>query len=707
MQVDLRVRRRQPGPLEQREQRTRAPRAPSARTRPRSGRVTAQAARIRSAPAMRRRPRRRQRCSRCPRCSSPSAAAATSTRPRLRAGIAGVPARSRSRRCRRRPLPALARGRLALGGLAALTAWTGAVARCGRRWAGPAFDDLERLVLYLAALARRGRAAATTRAGVEPALLAGIVADGAATGCRSGCCRRPRSASTRSPAAGDRLAQPLTYWNGQGALAALGLVLAAGLVGDATPPRGCAPPPRRRPVLGLDLYLTLSRGAIGARARRASRVLRRAAPDRRRRCARSLLVAAAARARRARRGGACSATSTHAQSSAAQGAAMLVVLVALAAAAAWLARAAGARSLPRAAPARRAARSPRCSPAPSSPPPTAARNGPRARTGAEPARLASQINRYAYWRVAARDVRRPPAARASAAAASASSGCSGATIARDRPRRALALPRDRRRARPGRPRSRWRAPIRRRASRRASAARPPPRRRARRLGASTPGSTGTGRCPRSRSSRCCSPRARARQKLTYARRVPSAARRRHPAARQSALPAAGPAAGDRRAGDRRTHTAELGGFNTRARARRLDGPAGQRRGDLLRALGVPALPAVRAPRGWTAATPARAPLRPPPRAADPARLLGRGARARAARRRSTRRESSARLVGLLGPAAELEQGDDHPRASASAWSLSVEAAFYVLLPFYALAMARLLRRVDRDARRDGAAPAGW
>ena len=35
------------------------------------------------------------------------------------------------------------------------------------------------------------------------------------------------------PAAGDRLAHPLTYWNGQGALAAIGLVLAAGIVADA------------------------------------------------------------------------------------------------------------------------------------------------------------------------------------------------------------------------------------------------------------------------------------------------------------------------------------------------------------------------------------------------------------------------------------------------------------------------------------------
>ncbi len=40
------------------------------------------------------------------------------------------------------------------------------------------------------------------------------------------------------PSAGDRLAHPLTYWNGQGALAALGLVLAAGLAARGSPPRG-------------------------------------------------------------------------------------------------------------------------------------------------------------------------------------------------------------------------------------------------------------------------------------------------------------------------------------------------------------------------------------------------------------------------------------------------------------------------------------
>ena len=66
--------------------------------------------------------------------------------------------------------------------------------------------------------------------------------------------------------ANDRLAQPLTYWNAQGAMAALGLTLAAGLAAEDRFARWAA---ACAPVLGLDLYLTLSRGAIGAGAGRA------------------------------------------------------------------------------------------------------------------------------------------------------------------------------------------------------------------------------------------------------------------------------------------------------------------------------------------------------------------------------------------------------------------------------------------------------
>ena len=146
-------------------------------------------------------------------------------------------------------------------------------------------------------------------------------------------------------------------------------------------------------------------------------------------------------------------------------------------------------------------------------------------------------------------------------------------------------------------------------------------------------------------------------------RVPSrTARRRRAAARQPALPAARPAAGDRRAGDRRHPHRRARRLQPRARARRLDGAAGQRRGDLLRPLGVPALPAVR--RGAPGrARPRRASLRYARRRALrilPAywvALIVLGAPRRRAHARRVRRP----LVGLLRAAAELERGDDHRR----------------------------------------------
>ena len=189
---------------------------------------------------------------------------------------------------------------MAIGGLAALTAWS-ALSLTWAPLAGPAVDDVERNVLYLAALV----AAATllTMGWTEAALLAGITltaAYGLSERLLPGLVELERSA-----AAGDRLAQPLTYWNGQGALAAIGLVLAAGLIARrttrardgagrapsppaaarrprrprrprrlaarrASPPAAASPPAVRAlagaalPILGLDLYLTLSRGALGA-----------------------------------------------------------------------------------------------------------------------------------------------------------------------------------------------------------------------------------------------------------------------------------------------------------------------------------------------------------------------------------------------------------------------------------------------------------
>src|SRR3954470_13392509 len=73
-----------------------------------------------------------------------------------------------------RPLPRSKAGRLALGGLAALTVWTG----LSILWAplgGPAFNDLVRLAMYTAALAA-GIALFTDTKWVEPAMLATTVA---------------------------------------------------------------------------------------------------------------------------------------------------------------------------------------------------------------------------------------------------------------------------------------------------------------------------------------------------------------------------------------------------------------------------------------------------------------------------------------------------------------------------------------------------
>jgi O-antigen ligase len=70
---------------------------------------------------------------------------------------------------------------------------------------------------------------------------------------------------SRSAGARGRLEQPITYWNAEGALAAMGLVLCARLAGDTT-----RPPPVRAlaagacPLLGMGVYLSYSRGAIAA-----------------------------------------------------------------------------------------------------------------------------------------------------------------------------------------------------------------------------------------------------------------------------------------------------------------------------------------------------------------------------------------------------------------------------------------------------------
>ncbi len=165
-----------------------------------------------------------------------------------------------------RPLPRGGPARLALGGLALLSAWTLA----SLLWAplsAPAVDDAQRLLLYLgallAALAFLGPRPAARAA--ELGLAAGaLVVVGYGLGGRllPGIVELSSGVS-----AAGRLEQPLTYWNAMGALAAIGSILCARLGGDATRhPRLRAAAAAATVPLGAGVYLSFSRGAILALA---------------------------------------------------------------------------------------------------------------------------------------------------------------------------------------------------------------------------------------------------------------------------------------------------------------------------------------------------------------------------------------------------------------------------------------------------------
>jgi O-antigen ligase/polysaccharide polymerase Wzy-like membrane protein len=185
-------------------------------------------------------------------------------RPRLIAGIAAWALVVVAAVLSPQPLPSGAAGRLALAGLVLLTAWM-AVSLIWAPLGGRAQDDLQRLLLYLgffiAALALlRG---VGVRRWLEPAVVLGaltVVGYGFAERLLPGLLEFARSRT-----ASGRLEQPLTYWNAEGAVAAVGLLLAVRIAGD---------PERRKRVraaaaaagvaLGLGSYLTFSRGALAA-----------------------------------------------------------------------------------------------------------------------------------------------------------------------------------------------------------------------------------------------------------------------------------------------------------------------------------------------------------------------------------------------------------------------------------------------------------
>ena len=163
-----------------------------------------------------------------------------------------------------RPLPRGAPARAAVGGLLGLAAWV-LLSTAWAPLAGEAWHDTQRVALYAAALIAAAALLRDPGAArmVEPALVAGafaIVVYGLSERLVPGLVDLIDSRSSQG-----RLDQPLTYWNAEGSVLAVGLVLAIRLAG--TPQR----PDRMRlaaaavaPWLGAGLYLTLSRGALAA-----------------------------------------------------------------------------------------------------------------------------------------------------------------------------------------------------------------------------------------------------------------------------------------------------------------------------------------------------------------------------------------------------------------------------------------------------------
>jgi O-antigen ligase len=162
------------------------------------------------------------------------------------------------------PLPARRSGQLAVGGLLALCLLTGA----SLLWAPlaePAFDATTRLLLYVGALVAAAALLRDRRAAraAEPALALGataVLGYGLAGQLLPSIIHLDASFGS-----GGRLEQPITYWNAEGILAAVGLVLCARLTGDRTRATGVrAAASAASAILAAGLYLTYSRGALAA-----------------------------------------------------------------------------------------------------------------------------------------------------------------------------------------------------------------------------------------------------------------------------------------------------------------------------------------------------------------------------------------------------------------------------------------------------------
>lgn len=164
------------------------------------------------------------------------------------------------------PLPRDRRARIALGGMAGYCAWVALSAAWAPR-SDIARADLERVLLYLGALGLSMTLWQCRRAArfVEPAIAAGVtivIGYGLAGRLLPGIVHL--SVGTLS---GSRLFQPLSYWNGEGELAAMGFILCARLAGDRTRAGALRMLAAAASVpIGVAVYLTFSRGALATLA---------------------------------------------------------------------------------------------------------------------------------------------------------------------------------------------------------------------------------------------------------------------------------------------------------------------------------------------------------------------------------------------------------------------------------------------------------
>ena len=161
----------------------------------------------------------------------------------------------------------LPRGRmawLALGGMAALAAWT-LLSVLWAPVAGSAYGYGQIAVLYTGVLLAAAIlfTPSEVRALPEPAMAAAaliVVGYGLSARLLPGLLHFSRSVSAEG-----RLEQPLTYWNAMGELAGLGFVLCAAVAGSAVRPRAMRAVAAAGAVpLGVGLYISFSRGALFA-----------------------------------------------------------------------------------------------------------------------------------------------------------------------------------------------------------------------------------------------------------------------------------------------------------------------------------------------------------------------------------------------------------------------------------------------------------